>query len=815
MTQSHAATDLPAPRAAELPRGMTSEDVALPARELLPFETTEDLEPLDSVIEQSRAMGSLELGLSVQRRNYHVFIAGPSGTGRRTLAHRVLDKLAPQRPTPRDVVYLHNFEDRDAPIAILLQAGRGKRLKNDLDALLDHLRSSLPAAFQAPAHHTRLQQIIARSNARGSEAFSKLRSGAAELGFEIGTDEDGDLVARPVVDGEALSDEQVMALGDESRAQIDAAREQLDPLLADFVHATRELEHETREKILDAQRNLVKSIVEPEVRKLSRRVYSRESDELRAFFKQLRDDILDNAGAFLPDDDDQKGQQDPRAPDPFVAFRANVVVDHSESDGAPVVFETQPSFYRVFGKIERRVEQGIYLTDHTMIRAGALARANGGFLICHAEDVLQFPGVWEGLKLNLRNKEVQIVDLGETAGLLPTSGLKPAPIPLDVKLVLIGSNHIYHLLFGADDDFRKLFQVKADFDHEIARTPETVEQYARFLAGSAKHNDCRGLTRDAVARVLRHSSRMAEARDRLSLRANMLGNLLVEANYHAARAGRSHINGEDVDTAIVERVHRSSLIADKMHNDLHDGTVLLESDGARVGVINGLAVLSVGEHAFGRPYRITARTFAGEAGVVNIEREVEMSGGLHDKGVQILSGFLGDHFAKDAPLKLTATVAFEQSYAMVDGDSASSTWLFAILSSLANLPLRQGIAVTGSVNQLGDIQVIGGVNEKVEGFFRFCARRGLDGSQGVIIPAGNTRHFIPSEEVERAIDMGLFHVWPIERIEQGIERLTGIVAGERGEDGRYPLDTVFGRAQARIDALRKAGSDDDSKADKG
>ncbi len=818
----------------------------------LAFETTADLEPLASVIEQERAMQSLELGLSVTRPNYHVYVAGPSGTGKRSLLRVMLEKLAPTRKTPSDWVYVHNFDDDDAPVAISLKAGEARELKKAVDKLLERLQKEVPAAFHSPEHQLRLQHAVSQSQTLQTDAFVALSRKAEQVGFVVRASKDGELETLPVVNGKSLKDKDVMALPEEERKAIDQRREKLEPLFTEFVQTNRKIEQQTQDKIEQSQAELAERVCKPLFGEVRDRFKS-GGKKLAAYLDDLYDHVSHHLSHFLPDSSSDGDHNDDRGEshkDPFLCFAVNVFVDNGRSQasvpparhdgrradadkadagdkesaepepktkdgkeakdgktrlgGAPVVFETHPTYYRLFGRIERRVEQGIYFTDHTMVRNGSLARANGGFLVCHAVDLVQSPGVWENLKVTLRNGELSIEDLGETAGLLPTSGLKPEPIPLNVKIILIGSNSLYHLLYRNDDDFRKIFRVKADFDHEIRKSPEAVEKYVRFVATAAKNNGCRPVDKAGVAAILEHGARIVDSQRKLTLRFNRISILLIEADWFAGKARSKIITRKHVEKAIDQRTQSSSLIADKMHEDLLDDQWLIEAEGGAVGVINGLAVLSVGEHEFGRPFRITARAFTGTAGIVNIEREVSMSGEIHDKGVQILSGFLGDRFARRQPLCLTATVTFEQSYGEVDGDSASSTWLYAILSAIAEVPIDQGIGVTGSVNQLGQIQPIGGVNEKIEGFYRFCKAKGLNGRQGVLIPWQNVQHLVLSRDVREAIAKGKFAVWPISTVEQGLEILTGVQAGTLLPDGSYPPGSLMARVAERLDELRKS-----------
>ncbi len=767
------------------------------------FETTEEVAVLDAVIEQDRAVRSLEMGLTITRPNYHVYVAGPSGTGKRSQLKAMLNRIAPGLKTPPDLLYLHNFDDDDAPQSISLKAGEGKRLKKGMDLLLESLQRELPAAFHAPEHQEKLQHAVTQGNMQSTDAFVELSKRAEDVGFVVRSNKNDELVTMPLVQGKALSDTEVLDLPEDERRQLDQKREKLEPLFTRFVHSNRQVEVRTQERINAIQRELSERIAKPMFKAL-REAFRSGGKKLMTYLDRLYEDVVSRMDQFLPDEapSETPAREGP-SPDPFVAFRVNVVVDHSETTGAPVVFETHPTWYRLFGKIERRMEQGIFMTDHMMIRAGSMAKASGGYLICHAADLFQFPGVWENLKASLRNGEVAIEDYGETAGMLPTSGLKPEALPIQVKIVLIGGNSMYHQLFRVDDDFRKIFQVKADFDYEIRTSSESVQNYVRFVATAAKNNHCRPVERQAVLSVLAHGARLAESQRKLTLRFNHISNLLIEADWFAARNRSKTITRKHVEKAIAQRTMASSLIADKMHEDLLDDQWLMDSHGDAVGVINGLAVLSVGEHQFGRPFRVTARCFAGTQGIVNIEREVAMSGEIHDKGVQILSGFLGDRFAQRKPLCLTATVTFEQSYGEVDGDSASSTWLYAIISAIARVPILQGIGVTGSVNQLGQIQPIGGVNEKIEGFYRFCQAKKPSGGQGVLIPWQNVQHLVLHQDVLDAVAKGSFSIWPVATIEEGLEVLTGIQAGELDAEGNYPPGTLMHRVAERLDELRK------------
>jgi lon-related putative ATP-dependent protease len=776
------------------------------------FETTDDLEVLQGVIEQDRAVRALELGLGIDGRSYNIYIAGASGTGKRTQLRNLLARISPQKPVPPDWVYVHNFKDPYAPVAISLKPGQGHTLKKMSDELLAKLFHEIPKAFHSKEHQQRLQRIMSTSASRESSSLEDLSERVSEVGFAVKNTRSG-LVMVPVVNDQPLSKREVSALPDRDKKRIEKQREKLDPLISEFIQKARDIEQEAEKKLEDAQRNMGNQVSKRYIDAI-RKKFPDGGEKMTTYLDGLQEHILANLSRFLSpereeDEEDEKGAPSREQegymlePEPFVEFSINVVVDNSETKGAPIVQETHPTFYRLFGKIERRVEQGIWFTDHRMIHAGAVAKANGGYLVLHAQDLFQFPGVWETLKSTLRNREVSVEDQGETMGLLPTSGLKPETIPIRLKLILIGSNTLYHMLYQYDDDFQKLFQVKSDFDDEIKRDPEVFGKYARFVATAVKNNRLLPADRSAVASVIEQSSRQVESQERLTLRFNEVANLMTEADFHARRESSSIVRKEHVELAIAERELRSSLIADKMYEELADGLILIDTQGTRAGVINGLAVYQIGDYQFGRPSRISARCYAGRGGIINVERQSRLSGSSHDKGILILAGLLGDLFATERPLGLTVSLAFEQSYGPIDGDSASSAEFYATLSALSNMPIKQGIAVTGSLNQMGEIQPIGGANFKIEGFFRLCQDRGLDGTQGVIIPAQNVRHLMLSRQVREAIRAKKFFLWPVRRVEQGIELLMGISAGVRQEDGSFPEHTLYRAVADRLAKLNQ------------
>jgi len=750
------------------------------------FKTTDELEPFDGVIEQRRAVDALDLGLTLQKRNYNVYVAGASGTGKTTIARSMLAKLATERSIPDDWVYLHNFRNKEAPQAVWLKPGKGGQLKTDMAELVQGLTSDLPKAFQSKAHQEQVQDVVSESIEKEHELFSELSRRASDHGFVVKSTKSG-IVTIPMLGEKVLSNKDYEGLSDVDRRDIEGRRKRLDPAVNEFLQKARRLEARTQKAVRKLQTQLGRAVISAPINRVKRR-YARlgQQPKLRSWFTEVSKFVLENLALFLP-------QENQEMPDPseMSEFKVNVVVDNSDTAGAPVISEQRPTFYNLFGRIEKKVENGIYFTDFTMIKAGSVLKANGGYLIIQAHDLFMYPLVWENLKSILRYKAITIEDIGETMGFLPTSGLRPEPIPIELKVILVGPYYAYEVLHRYDEDFRKLFQVVAEFDSEIRRTAKTMEEYARFIATTCKREGLRPVDKEGAAAVVEYGGRLVESQKHVTLRFNEVCNLLIEADHFASKKRSRVIRRTHVDQASKTRDYHRGLFQEKVAEQYRDEMILMETKGKRVGVVNGLAVYQVGDHSFGKSARITASVFAGRSGVINVEREVRLSGPLHSKGVLIISGFLGDRFARTRPLSMTVSLVFEQSYGMVDGDSASSAELYATLSALSRIPLRQDLAITGSVNQLGEVQPIGGVNEKVEAWFRLCKERGLTGDQGVMIPVQNVQNLMLNDEVITAVEAGKFHVYPIETIEQGIQLLTGMPAGEPEAEGGYSKGSVY------------------------
>ena len=773
----------------------------------LKFRTTEDLNVLDGVIEQGRAMEALEMGLLVRKRNFNIYISGASGTGKSSILKRLLRRQSRQDPVPPDFCLVNNFKHPDQPLGFFLPAGRGTELKKAMKLLLEDLRVEMPKAFHGKVHQERIQRILNEGLEQENREFVNLAKDAQDCGFLVKSTKEG-LVTIPVVKGKPVGTKEYGDLSDKQRGVVEANRQKLEPLISKFLEVTREAELEVHHKIQEAQRNLGTTILNRHMKALI--AAFKEHKEGRDYLDSVQGHMLDNLEMFLPDENDRrKSEREKTKPVPW--YQVNILVDNSDSKGAPVIFENTPTFFNLVGKIEKRVENGIYQTDFTMVKAGAMFRANGGYLVLHAREVLTYPFAWDAIKNMLRHQRVQIEEMGENFQFLPTTGLRPDPIPVQCKVILIGSNHLYHLLARMDEDFGKAFQVKAEFDSMVQRDPDTMTEYARFIATTCQRDQLKPVDRSGVAAVIEYGARQAGSSDRITLRFNEILNLLIEADALAGREKSKRITRSYVLKAASQRLRRISLLADKSVEDMIQGTLHVDTDGAEVGVVNGLAIYNYADLMFGRPLRISARTYQGKAGVVNVEREARLGGNTYNKGVLIISGFLGDRFAQKKPLSLTVSLTVEQSYGTIDGDSASCAELCAILSSLADVPLRQDLAITGSVSQRGEVQAIGGANEKIEGFFRVCEARGLTGTQGVIIPSSNVRHLMLDEEVVKAVRERKFHVYAVDTVERALKLLTGVNAGKPGVSGEWPAKSIFGRAVAKLE--RFSARPDDKKND--
>jgi lon-related putative ATP-dependent protease len=775
-----------------------------PAR--LGFASTAELTPLAGLIGQDRALDATAFGIGMPHAGYNLFVLGPPATGKTTSMRRLLEVAAAGRPTPSDWCYVHDFADPYRPCALEVPAGRGRQLRDEMAGLVEECKVRLPRLFEGEEFERQKSQIV-ESLARRQEAeVARLEEAARATGFLV-VRTPGGLTIAPAPDGEPLTREQFHAMPDAARQRLQEQGRALEERLEATLRQLRQNEREAQA----AHAQLVRDVAAAGTRQLVREV--KEAFEglapVQAYLDKVEADLIAHAEEF------QSGERPalPFLPPPGAfldRYRINVLVDRGETRGAPVVLEQNPTHGNLLGRLEHRAHFGTLVTDHTLIKPGALHRANGGYLLLEAKDVLRNFMAWESLKKALKSRSLRIEPPLADLSVVSTVSLAPEPIAVSVKVVLLGSPYLYYLLCALDEDFGELFKVKVDFDDSFPRTPEAERLYARFVAGACRDEGLRPFAADGVARLVEHGSRLVEHQERLSARLGLLLDLVRESSYWAAADGHAVVTGADVMHAIAQKTRRVNLLEERVGRAFAEGTLLLATEGGAVGQVNGISVLSTGDHAFGRPCRITARTFSGEPGVVDIEREARLGGRLHSKGVMILTGFLAGRYAREHPLALSASIAFEQQYEEVEGDSASSAELYALLSSLAGIPLAQGIAVTGSVNQRGEIQPVGGVNEKIEGFFDACRRRGLTGSHGVLIPRANVRHLMLREEVAAAVRDGTFHVYAVSTVDEGLAVLSTREVGEPGPDGAYPPGTFNEAVQValirnaeRLKALRQ------------
>ena len=773
------------------------------------FDCTDDIAPLEGFIGQDRALRAIEFGLAVDRPGYNIFVTGLTGTGKTSVIKSYLQEVVAKKgaaalglPTLADWCYVFNVADPDRPRALRLRAGGGRRLQAQMAELVANLRAELTRALGGEEYQARRKELVEAGQARQRELLAELEVEAQAAGFYVQVSHEG-VALIPLKQGRPMTQEQFASLDAVERAEIESRRAPVwEKVQATFERA-RLLERDVAEQLRSLERRTAEFAIS---RPFENLLAETRIPEVVRFVEEIRAYTLAHLDLFQQAEPREEPASGPSpypagSRDPYLAYRINVFVDNGQATGPPVVIETNSTWGNLFGRIERRALLGAYFSDHTMLKPGSLCLANGGYLVVNARDVLVNPGVWEGLKRAIRNRESRLEDPAEALGLLAPQGLRPQPLPLDVKVIMTGDSSLYHTLSRYDEDFWEIFKVKADFDHQIDQTHDFVDAYAGFVCATCKQEHLRPFSRDGVARVVEHGARLVSDQAKLSTRFGVLKDILIEADYWAGRDGSPRVGAQHVRRAIEERTYRSDLVAQRIRELIADGTFIVDVSGAVPGQVNGLAVYDLGDIAFGRPSRITARTFMGRAGIVNIEREAHLSGNTHDKGVLILSGYLGWKYAQDKPLSVSASICFEQSYEGVDGDSASSTELYAILSSLSGVPIKQSIAVTGSVNQKGEVQPIGGVNEKIEGYFDVCKAIGLTGEQGVMIPRRNARNLMLREDVVEAVAKGQFHVYAVGTVDEGLEILTGVPAGERQPDGTYPEGTIHCLVDRRLRSL--------------
>lgn len=776
------------------------------------FDCTDELLPLTEFIGQDRALRSLQFGLGVDKPGYNIFVTGLAGTGKATAILEHIQRAVEQKRTadheklPPDWCYVYNFDDSDRPRSLRLPAGMGKELQGKLEELLFSVRTNLTRAFSSEEYGHRRREVLEKGQQEAQPLIEQAEKQAEEAGFVLRFSPAG-VSLIPAADGKAMTPEEFTALDASRRREIEERQKPITEVIDQVRERLRAIETAVNEHLRQLDREIAAWVMSGAFDALLKRY--QEHAEVVRFLEQLKEFTLASADmlrvqseqAPLPEGGQPPG---PGQPDPFAAFRCNVFVDNSGAKGPPIIVEANPSWSNLFGRIDRRAYLGTYLSDHTMLKPGSVHLANGGYLILNLVDIMAKPGAWDGLKRVIRTKEVRLEDPMEQYGLLTPQTLRPEPIPADLKLVVTGDPMSYFVLSAYDEEFWEMFKVKADFDYQIERTVENTLAYAGFICACAEREGLRHFERDAVAEVVAYGSRMVDDQEKLSARFGRLRDLIVEADYWAGAAGAQRVKAEHVDEAINERVYRLNMVEERIREMIRRGVIIVDLEGAVSGQVNGLAVHDFGDFSFGRPSRITARTFMGQRGVTSIDRESQLSGKIHDKGVLILSGYLGWKYAQDKPLSLSASISFEQGYDAVEGDSASLAELCAILSSLADAPIRQELAVTGSVNQKGEVQPISGLNQKIEGFHDICKAGGLSGRQGVVAPTRNRHNLMLRKDVVESVSAGSFQIYAVETVDQAIELLTGAPAGERADDGSYPEGSINSRVDARLKEMGEA-----------
>lgn len=773
------------------------------------FESSDDLKDLEGFIGQDRVISAVQFGLQMKKDGYNIYALGPDETDKKNLIQYYLKKNALEEDNAIDWCYIYNFKDHHKPKILKLPIGKGKELRKMMSKLIDELPSVLTTAFESEEYQNRQQIIEEESKDEETKSFNELNNKAQEKGFALLRTPAGFTFA-PLKDGDIMSPEELQDLSEEQQKKMEETIRELQKELQKILRQVPSWQREMRERKKDLNREIAGYAVKDMIDDI--RNHFTEEKEVQIFLNDVQKDIVENVrdiigkqqgSSFLsflqqPNLGETSGGDDYSI---LGHYNVNVLVDNSELKGAPVIYEDNPTYKNLIGRVEYRAQLGALTTDFNLIKAGALHKANGGYLIVDARKVLMEPFAWEGLKRVLKSGKLRIESPGEAYGLISTVSLEPEPIDLNVKIILLGERLLYYLLCTYDPDFKDLFKVEADFEDEIDRDEDNQMLYARMIAEMCRENELKPFKKEAIARVIEYSSRLVSDNEKMSIQTHNILDLLREANYWAETEKHKLTQRSDVQKAIDQKIYRSSRMRDHIQETIRRKTIYIDTRGSKIGQINGLSILMIGKSFFGHPSRITARVRLGKGEVINIEREVELSGPIHSKGVLILSGFLGQRYALQKPLSLSATLVFEQSYGGVDGDSASSAELYVLLSAISGIPIKQSFAVTGSVNQHGEIQPIGGVNEKIEGFFDVCKQRGLTKDQGVLIPKSNVKNLMLKQEVIQAVQEGKFHIYPVETVDEGMEILTGIPMGKRDEQNRFPEHSINFKVEEQLSRL--------------
>lgn len=769
------------------------------------FKTTDEIPALKETIGQARALRALDFGLGITSHGFNIYILGESGTGKMTTIKAILGEKAKNEPVPNDWCYVYNFKNPDEPTALSLPPGIGLTFQKDMDELVNILRQEIPKIFESKEYEKQRTKILEEFQQKQKALFSGLEKEAKEKDFSLRKTVSGLALVPVKKTGESLSEEEYENLEPKVRKKIEEIGKQLQERLDDAVRSLREEEKKVKEQIVQLERQATLSSVGHLIDELKQKY--KENPEVLNYLEDVKEDILDHVEDFKPQEEQPSTLpfiKPPKAEPSFVRYSVNVLVNNRNTKGAPVVIESNPTYYNLFGRIEHKLQYGVVVTDFSMIKAGSLHRANGGYLVTDALDLLKNIFVYDALKRTVKDREIRIEDVWEQYRLISTVSLRPEAIPFNVKIVLVGSPRLYYLLYHLDEEYRELFKVKADFENRMDRNKENLLRYAGFVRTKCIEKGLQSFDRDAVAKIVEYGSRLAEHQKKLSAKFTEIADLLREADYWARRDNSNIVKSEHIERAIEEKTFRINKVEKKIHELVKEGTILVETETSVVGQVNGLSVIDLGDYRFGIPSRITAKTYAGKAGIVNIERETKLSGRIHEKAILILAAYLGEKYAKKHPLSLSASLTFEQLYGEVEGDSATCAEVYALLSSIAGMPTKQSLAITGSMNQHGEVQPIGGVNEKIEGFYEVCKLHNLNREHGVIIPKRNLKHLMLNNEVIKAVQNGKFNIYTIDNIEDGIEILTGMPAGELQPDGNYPEGTLNFLVSKRLQELSEA-----------
>lgn len=754
------------------------------------FDTTEELDDSNVVYGQDRGIKALEFGLSVDSKGYNLYVEGPSGVGKTMYTKKYVNKVAEKKKVPDDWCYIYNFDIPNEPIAVSLTSGLGKEFKNDMDAFIQDISKDIKLTFKNEDFEKQKTLMQSNFEQKKSVLLEKLNKDSLKHGFQVKAANNG-VYMMPVIDGKAIEEEEFNKLDDDTKKAFEEKSTLVQDQIIEAINQIKILEKQNNQKIDEWQSNIALITINAHINPLKSKY--KKNKKITKFLDNVKTDILKNINLFIEDaviksSNSNVPRQEPAKP--WLNYRVNLFIDNSNLNGAPVIMDSNYQYHNLFGKLEYENQYGMLKTDYTMLKSGLLHKANGGYIILQASDLLANQICYDALKKALLVKELNIDNSMEQRSSMVMVSLKPEAIPLNVKVLLLGDSNIYHTLLSLDPEFKKLFKIKVEFEETAPRTDTNIQRLAKFVHSFSEKENILPLDKDAMAKVVEFASRLADDKDKLSTRFNEIGEVISEASTWAKLSKKKLVTADFIDKTLAERIERLKKYDSKYVEMIEENTLLINTSGFETGVINGLTVMTIGDYTFGKPAKITANTYMGKNGIINIERETEMSGPTHSKGVLILSGYLGETFAQDFPLSLTASLCFEQLYNGVDGDSASSTEMYAILSSLSGIPINQSIAVTGSVNQKGFIQPIGGVNEKIEGFYQICKMRGLNGEHGVIIPIQNVRNLHLSDEIIDSVKEGKFHVYAVSTIDEGIEILTGVPAGKKNKDGKFPAGTI-------------------------